>query len=208
MKIKNDGNNNEDVGKGCTKTITDNKTEKCKEGFMMEVNDNWTETLEQNLKMKSDKDFMCGSDEKSLWDVTGNMTGAAKKRVQIQAKDKITLMCGGSKIEITKTEIKITAQSYEKGGASTKAIAKQIRLVEEIASQTHMLSLNATIEAAKAQEHGKGFAVVAAEVRGLAERSRVAAEAITSWLVWVCSFSISSSDLPSLNAARDWVAAK
>jgi methyl-accepting chemotaxis protein len=63
--------------------------------------------------------------------------------------------------------------------SAMKSIAKQITIIEEIARQTHMLSLNATIEAAKAEEHGKGFAVVAAEVRGLAERSRLAAEEIT-----------------------------
>ncbi|MCP4940704.1 MAG: hypothetical protein GY924_01815, partial [Planctomycetaceae bacterium] len=57
-------------------------------------------------------------------------------------------------------------------------IAKKVSMIEEIASQTHMLSLNATIEAAKAQEYGKGFAVVASEVCTLAQRSREAAEAI------------------------------
>ncbi len=57
-------------------------------------------------------------------------------------------------------------------------IAEQIETIETIASQTHMLSLNATIEVSKAQDWGKGFGVVAAEVRSLAERSRVAAEQI------------------------------
>ena len=60
-----------------------------------------------------------------------------------------------------------------------RSIAKKISIIEEIASQTHMLSLNATIEAARAQEQGKGFAVVATEVRSLSNRSQEAAEEIT-----------------------------
>jgi methyl-accepting chemotaxis protein len=71
-----------------------------------------------------------------------------------------------------------SGQAVTEAVSAMKAIAKQIKIVEEIASQTHMLSLNATIEAAKAEEHGKGFAVVASEVRALAERSRLAAEEI------------------------------
>lgn len=59
-------------------------------------------------------------------------------------------------------------------------IAKEIATIEDITTQTRMLSLNATIEAARAQEYGKGFAVVASEVRALAERSREAATRITS----------------------------
>jgi methyl-accepting chemotaxis protein len=58
-------------------------------------------------------------------------------------------------------------------------IASKITIIEKIARQTRMLSLNATIEAATAQEYGKGFGVVAAEVRQLAECSRIAANEIT-----------------------------
>ncbi len=69
---------------------------------------------------------------------------------------------------------KTTLSSIE----SMEKMLSKIKIINEIAWKTNLLSINASIEAARAGEAGKGFGVVAGEIKKLSQHSNDAADEI------------------------------
>ena len=74
------------------------------------------------------------------------------------------------------TQMRSLMEEMDRINETSKKIQNIIADIEDIASQTNLLSLNAAIEAARAGEAGKGFAVVANQVNVLADQSAQAAK--------------------------------
>lgn len=181
-----------------------------------ELNDTSSQTLAANNEIsKAVEDVAEGSTgmAASISKINENLLEMSNETKDINAsvdeiKNQTTAVQDSSKIMNDK--IKSMQDSSQKMDEGISAISKRIEtvnttvdkvsnivsVIEEISSETNLLSLNASIEAARAGDAGKGFAVVAQEIRVLSDNTNTELEnikQIISSLVEECRYCVQAS---------------
>lgn len=181
-----------------------------------ELNDTSSQTLAANNEIsKAVEDVAEGSTgmAASISKINENLLEMSNETKDINAsvdeiKNQTTAVQDSSKIMNDK--IKSMQDSSHKMDEGISAISKRIEtvnttvdkvsnivsVIEEISSETNLLSLNASIEAARAGNAGKGFAVVAQEIRVLSDNTNTELEnikQIISSLVEECRYCVQAS---------------
>lgn len=122
-----------------------------------------------------------------------NQTAAVQDSSKIM-NDKIKSMQNSS--QKMDDGISAISKRIETVNTTVDKVSNIVSVIEEISSETNLLSLNASIEAARAGDAGKGFAVVAQEIRVLSDNTNTELEnikQIISSLVEECRYCVQAS---------------